>query len=141
MVYEFEELYIVGFVHMFIWWNKVCSLQFILFYISTLWYMIYWIWSIEIKCWIAYICIVINKVKIWSNSSHTVNFFFNKKIIALYFHTYLTIYKSFCTAKLKIGLATSFFIPNKPNQEKRKECSNAVGFWSFLDQTQPLHSK
>ena len=33
-------------------------------------------------------------VTTWSNSSHTVNFFFNKKIIALYFHTYLTTYNT-----------------------------------------------
>ena len=46
------------------------------------------------KCWIAYVYIVINKVymlRTWSNSSHTVSFFFIKKNIALYFHTYLII--------------------------------------------------
>ena len=76
MVYEFEELYIAGFIQMFIWWKKK------LFF--------YYIWFIDYekernidlclgekytyKSWFACIYMVINKiymVTIWSNSSHT----------------------------------------------------------------------
>ena len=85
MVYEFEKLYIVGFIHMFIWWKKVWFC--ILFYFM---FPFYDIWSIDYErerdvslCFgekykknlFAYICIVINKVytiTTWSNNSHTV---------------------------------------------------------------------
>ena len=77
MVYEFEELYIAGFIQMFIWWKKK------LFF--------YYIWFIDYekernidlclgekytyKSWFACIYIVINKIYMvttWFNSSHTI---------------------------------------------------------------------
>ena len=77
MVYEFEELYIAGFIQMFIWWKKK------LFF--------YYIWfndyekerNIDLclgekytyKSWFACIYIVINKIYMvttWFNSSHTI---------------------------------------------------------------------
>ena len=77
MVYEFEELYIAGFIQMFIWWKKK------LFF--------YYIWFIDYekernidlclgekytyKSWFSCIYIVINKIYMvttWFNSSHTI---------------------------------------------------------------------
>ena len=77
MVYEFEELYIAGFIQMFIWWKKK------LFF--------YYIWFIDYekernidlclgekytyKSWFACIYIVINNIYMvttWFNSSHTI---------------------------------------------------------------------
>ena len=116
------------FVHIFIWWNKVCSLHFILFYfifqLYNIWfinydllhsylYILFHLVSIVRKeeTWI-YILeknIVINKVyrvRTWSNSSHNAIFFFYKKIIALYFHTYLTIYNTQLQNKFNLLVVT-----------------------------------
>ena len=78
MVYEFEELYIAGFIQMFIWWKKKN-------------FFFYYIWFIDYekernidlclgekytyKSWFACIYIVINKIYMvttWFNSSHTI---------------------------------------------------------------------
>ena len=86
MVYEFEELYMVGFIQMFIWWKK--NVISILFYFI---FSLYDIWFIDYekernvdlclgekytyKSWFACTCMVINKVYMittWSNSSHTI---------------------------------------------------------------------
>ena len=86
MVYEFEELYIAGFIQMCIWWKK--NYFWILFYFIFSLYDIWFIdyeeeWNVDLclgekytyKSWFACICIVINKlymVTTWSNSSHTI---------------------------------------------------------------------
>ena len=93
MVYEFEELYIARFIHMFKWWKNslllLFAFYFTLFYISTLWWSIWFIDYKErnvdlcfgekytYKRWFAYICIIINKVYMvatWSNSFHTIKY-------------------------------------------------------------------
>ena len=89
MVYEFEELYIAGFIQMFTWWKKFCFVFFLIpFYFIFLLYDIWFIdyekeWNVDLclgekytyKSWFVCICIIITKVYMvttWSKGSHTI---------------------------------------------------------------------
>ena len=83
MVNEFEELYIAGFIHMFIWWKNSLFFAFYFTLWWSTWFIDYKERNVDLcfgekytyKRWFAYVCIVINKVYMvttWSNSSHTI---------------------------------------------------------------------
>ena len=84
MVYEFEELYIAGFIQMFIWWIFFLIFFYFIFSIYDIWFIDYKKErNVDLclgekytyKSWFAFICIVINKVYMvttWPNSSHTI---------------------------------------------------------------------